>query len=51
MNTDAMMEIAFQLSIQNRVVVARELLKAGYYEAEDYIEALRDIDDDLRQGR
>ena len=48
MDNDIILEIARQLSIQNRITVARELLKTGYYEADDYIEALRDIDDELR---
>lgn len=44
----ALEEIARQMSIQNRLVVSRELFKIGYYTEEDYTDALRDIDDDLR---
>lgn len=45
---DVLEELTHQLSIQNRITVARELLKIGYYEADDYIEALKDIDEELR---
>ena len=45
---DILHELTFQLSIQNRIAVARELFKTGYYEADDYIEALRDIDEEMR---
>lgn len=42
-------ELVKQLSIQNRLNVARELTKVGYYESEDYVEALRDLDYELRE--
>lgn len=43
-----MEELARQLLIQNRITVARELFKLQYYEPEDYIEELRDIEEELR---
>lgn len=40
-------ELAIQLSIQNRIAIARELFKAQYYDSDDYIDILKDIEDDL----
>lgn len=40
-------ELAIQLSIQNRITLARELYKLQYYDSDDYIDILKDIEDDL----
>lgn len=40
-------ELAIQLSIQNRITIARELYKIQYYDSDDYIDILKDIEDDL----
>lgn len=40
-------ELAVQLSIQNRIAIARELFKIQYYDSDDYIDILKEIEDDL----
>lgn len=40
-------ELAIQLSIQNRITIARELFKVQYYDSDDYIDILKDIEDEL----
>lgn len=40
-------ELAVQLSIQNRITIARELFKIQYYDSDDYIDILKEIEDDL----
>lgn len=44
---DYIEELARQLAIQNRITLARELFKVQYYDSDDYIDILRDIEDDL----
>lgn len=44
---EALLEVARQMLISNRITVARELFKLQYIEPEDYIDELRDIDEDL----
>lgn len=46
--SDVLDEIARQMAIANRMALAREYLKIGFYNEDDYIDALRDIEDDLR---
>ena len=48
MNEQALDAIAFQWSIQNRISIARELLKVGYLDEEDYIRAILDLNDEMR---
>lgn len=45
---DIFEELAKQLRIQNRLNVLRELYKMQYFEPEDYIYELREIEDELR---
>ena len=40
-------ELAIQISIQNRIAIARELFKVQYYDSDDYIDILKDIEDEL----
>lgn len=43
----ALIEIARQMAITNRIKVANELYKMDHYDPYEYIDILKDIEDDL----
>lgn len=44
---DALIELARQMSIDNRIKVAKELYQMEHYDPYEYIDILKDIEDDL----
>lgn len=48
MGNDPMMEIAYQMSIQNRVTILTNLYKLQCIDPEEYIDRLKDIFDEMR---
>lgn len=48
MTNDPMAEIAYQLSVQNKVTILTNLYKLQCIDPEEYIDRLRDIFDEMR---
>lgn len=44
---DALIEIARQMAITNRFKIANELYKMDQYDPYEYVEILKDLEDDL----